>query len=203
MDNSKLDYVAWVCDQDAYACSGQKCSAQSLLFVHKNWARAGLYDKLRDLAARRKLEDLTCGPVLTWTTEAMLKHVAALLEIPGARVLFGGKELANHTIPKCYGALEPTAVFVPLRALKSSKWFNLATTEVFGPLQVVTEYTDATLPTVLNVMERISHHLTAAVVSNDVLFKYVSRFLGMAWLMHAHGIGLPAWKGVWGHFAAS
>ena len=29
------DYVAWVCDQDAYACSGQKCSAQSILFMHK------------------------------------------------------------------------------------------------------------------------------------------------------------------------
>lgn len=29
------DYVAWVCDQDAYACSGQKCSAQSLLFIHE------------------------------------------------------------------------------------------------------------------------------------------------------------------------
>lgn len=29
------DYTAWVCDQDAYACSGQKCSAQSLLFMHE------------------------------------------------------------------------------------------------------------------------------------------------------------------------
>jgi hypothetical protein len=27
--------VAWVCDQDAYACSGQKCSAQSILFMHE------------------------------------------------------------------------------------------------------------------------------------------------------------------------
>jgi 1-pyrroline-5-carboxylate dehydrogenase len=173
VDADKLEYVAWQCDQDAYACSGQKCSAQSLLVVHKNWARAGLYDKLASLAARRKLDDLTCGPVLTWTTAAMQEHVAKLLEIPGARVLFGGKELPNHSIPKCYGALEPTAVFVPLRALKSNKWFALATTEVFGPLQVVTEFTDATLPTVLNVMERINHHLTAAVVSNDVLFKCV------------------------------
>lgn len=27
--------MAWVCDQDAYACSGQKCSAQSMLFMHE------------------------------------------------------------------------------------------------------------------------------------------------------------------------
>ena len=31
---------ASVADQDAYALSGQKCSAQSLLFIHKNWADA-------------------------------------------------------------------------------------------------------------------------------------------------------------------
>ena len=33
------EYVAWVCDQDAYACSGQKCSAQSILFMHENWRK--------------------------------------------------------------------------------------------------------------------------------------------------------------------
>lgn len=33
-DVSNLDYVAWVSDQDAYAASGQKCSAQSIIFVH-------------------------------------------------------------------------------------------------------------------------------------------------------------------------
>ncbi|CAI7785636.1 unnamed protein product, partial [Closterium sp. NIES-53] len=64
-DVKELDYVAWVCDQDAYACSGQKCSAQSILFMHKNCVQAGLMDRLRSLAARRNLQDLTIGPVLT------------------------------------------------------------------------------------------------------------------------------------------
>ena len=36
-----VDYAAYVCDQDAYACSGQKCSAQSILFAHRNWVKAG------------------------------------------------------------------------------------------------------------------------------------------------------------------
>lgn len=40
-DVGDLDYVAWVSDQDAYACSGQKCSAQSMLFMHKHWVDAG------------------------------------------------------------------------------------------------------------------------------------------------------------------
>lgn len=68
-DVSDVDYVAWQCDQDAYACSGQKCSAQSILFMHDNWAKAGLVDKLKAFAARRKLSDLTIGPVITWTTQ--------------------------------------------------------------------------------------------------------------------------------------
>ena len=54
-DVSNIDYVAWVSDQDAYAASGQKCSAQSIVFVHENWAKAGFVDKIRQLAARRKL----------------------------------------------------------------------------------------------------------------------------------------------------
>lgn len=55
----------------------------------------------------------------------------------GAKLLFGGKEIQNHTIPKVYGAIEPTAVFVPLKeVLKDEETFNLITTEVFGPVQV-------------------------------------------------------------------
>ncbi len=55
----------------------------------------------------------------------------------GARLAFGGKELQNHTVPKVYGAIEPTAVFVPLKEiLKDQETFKTVTTEVFGPLQV-------------------------------------------------------------------
>jgi 1-pyrroline-5-carboxylate dehydrogenase len=167
-----LDYTAWVCDQDAYACAGQKCSAQSILFAHTNWARAGLYDRLAALAARRKLSDLTAGPVLTWTTEAMLTHVRKLAAIPGARVMFGGKELngGKHTIPKVYGALEPTAVFVPLKELVKPGNYELATTEVFGPVQVVTEWADGEVHLVQDALERMTHNLTAGIVSNDPIF---------------------------------
>ena len=38
-DVQEEDYIAWVCDQDSYACSGQKCSAQSMLFMHENWSQ--------------------------------------------------------------------------------------------------------------------------------------------------------------------
>lgn len=197
-DVSDLDYVAWQADQDAYACSGQKCSAQSMLIMHTNWRKAGLLDELRARAATRKLSDLTIGPVLTWTTSAMLEHTRKLLALPGAtarrdngcqylrvaalvgvclascallpyltcstwrhvthtgaELLWGGKPLQGHSIPECYGAIEPTAVFVPLATLSDPSAFALATTEVFGPFQVITQY-DGALPAVW--LNMAAHH---------------------------------------------
>lgn len=173
-DEKWLDYVAWQSDQDAYNASGQKCSAQSILFVHDNWADA-LLPELAALAARRKLDDLTLGPVLTWTNARMQSHIDALMAIPGAELLFGGKPLAAHTIPQQYGAYEATALQVPLQAAAGEQ-FELVTTELFGPFQVVVRYGDQDLSQVLQVLERISHHLTAAVVSADVAFQ--NRLLG-------------------------
>ena len=69
-----------------------------------------------------------------------------------------------------YGAIEPTAVFVPITEMVKDEYFNDCVTEIFGPFQVLTEYTDEQLPLVLEMCERMSHHLTAAVVSNDVRF---------------------------------
>ena len=54
----------------------------------------------------------------------------------GARVAFGGKPLMGHSIPEVYGAIEPTAVFVPIEQLVKEEHFGACTTEVFGPLQV-------------------------------------------------------------------
>ncbi|XP_062170068.1 probable aldehyde dehydrogenase isoform X1 [Alnus glutinosa] len=169
-DVQEEDYVAWVCDQDAYACSGQKCSAQSIVFMHENWSRTSLVSKIKDLAERRKLADLTIGPVLTFTTAAMLEHVNKLLQIPGSKLLFGGEPLKNHSIPPIYGALKPTAVYVPLEEIMKDNNYELVTREIFGPFQIITDYKRDQLPLVLDALERMHAHLTAAVVSNDTLF---------------------------------
>ncbi|KEH31911.1 delta-1-pyrroline-5-carboxylate dehydrogenase [Medicago truncatula] len=175
-DVHQEDYTAWVCDQDAYACSGQKCSAQSLLFMHENWSKTSLISKLKELAERRKLSDLTIGPVLTFTTESLLEHTKNLLEIPGAKLLFGGQPLEDHSIPHVYGAIKPTAVYVPIEEIVKDKNYELVTKEIFGPFQVITDYKGSQLPIVLEVLEKMHAHLTAAVVSNDPLFLQV-RFL--------------------------
>lgn len=165
-----LEYVAAQCDQDAYAASGQKCSAQSILFVHRKWWLEGLRSWLERRASQRKLSDLTVGPVLSLTTDQMLDHVRKLLEITGSQLLFGGKALQNHRIPRQYGAIEPTAVMVPLKALRNNRWRKLVLTEIFGPLQVIVVYDDGDLPAVLQTCEQMTNHLTMGVVSNDQIF---------------------------------
>src|SRR3989339_1710719 len=173
-----LPYIARQCDQDAYAASGQKCSAQSMLFVPENLAGGteNFFGLLRESAGQRTLSNLTIGPDLTWTTGAMLEHVQKLASIPGAKILFGGKPLNGHNIPKCYGAIEPTAVYVPLHEIGDARNFKLATTEVFGPVQVVTTYKESDLALVLYACERMKNHLTAGIVSNDQVF--VNEILG-------------------------
>ncbi len=168
-DPAWLDYVAWQSDEDAYNASGQKCSAQSILFVHDNWTDA-LLPKLKELAKRRSLGNLSIGPILSWSNTEIQAHIDACLDTPGAELLFGGKPLDDHSIPDCYGAYEATAVRVPLSTL-DSEHFDLLATELFGPFQIVATYGDGELPTVLKLLEQMSHHLTAAVVSGDAVFQ--------------------------------
>lgn len=170
-DVTNVDYVAWQCDQDAYASIGQKCSAQSVVFMHENWKNAGLIDKMRDTASKRNLKDLTLGPTLTHTTKGFLDHTNTLASLPGAEVLWGGKEIANHKIPEKYGAVEPTAVYVPLEEMMKEENFETVTSELFAPFQVITYYNDDTLDQVLEAVEKMDAHLTAAVVSNDIDFQ--------------------------------
>merc|ERR1719433_2224214 len=93
-DVANMEFVAWQSDLDSYGYTGQKCSAQSFLFAHENWVRAGFFERIRQLAARRTLDDFSIGPILSLTTEDILGHTEKLCDIPGAKVLFGGKELA-------------------------------------------------------------------------------------------------------------
>ncbi|MFH0891418.1 MAG: aldehyde dehydrogenase family protein [Candidatus Falkowbacteria bacterium] len=173
-----LPYIAWQCDQDAYAASGQKCSAQSILFVPEKLAGGPnvFFARLKALAGQRSLENLTIGPVLTRTTEAMLEHISKLAAISGVKILFGGKPLRGHSIPACYGAIEPTAVYVPLVEIIYPDKFKLVTTEVFGPVQVVTTYKESELDMIMFACERMKNHLTAAVVSNDQ--EFIGKILG-------------------------
>lgn len=167
---AEIDYVAWQCDNDAYNHAGQKCSAQSIMFVHRNWRKTDLIEKMASQAAKRNLKDLTCGPVLTWSNERIQAHIDAVMELDGAKILFGGNPLKDHKIPKQYGAFEPTAIQVPLKHFRGAKKFKLLTTELFGPFQIVVEWFNKDEERVLEILEDQEAHLTAGIVSNDAHF---------------------------------
>ena len=42
--------------------------------------------------------------------------------------------------------------------------------ELFGPFSLITEYGDREVDKVIDVCEAMTHHLTAAIVSNDPIF---------------------------------
>ena len=163
------EYVAWQSDQDAYNASGQKCSAQSILFIHENWEK-DLIPRLVDLASKRELKDLDIGPVLTWSTSQLKDHINSLLKIEGSKLLFGGEELSAHSTPIVYGSIQPTAVQVPIQELLTDN-FELITKEVFAPFQVVVSYSDEEVDKIIEILEKITQNLTAAIVSNDTFFQ--------------------------------
>ena len=137
--------------------------------------KRGFTDEIAKLSKKRKLDDLTCGPIITWNNKRIQEHVDKCASIPGAKVLFGGKPLSGkHNIPEVYGSYQPTAVQVGLPEFINN--FDLCSTELFGPFQIIVPYSDKDIDTVIQCCNNFSHHLTAGVVSNDV--RFLDRILG-------------------------
>lgn len=77
--------------------SAAPCPALPCLLIAS--CQAGLVDKMKARAASRKLEDLTIGPVLSWTTQAMMDHMNKLLDIPGEKC--GARQLQHYRVGLC------------------------------------------------------------------------------------------------------
>lgn len=165
------DYVVSQTDQDAFATSGQKCSCLRILLVHKNWAKAGFMDKLVARVSKRNIQDLTISPLISVTNEQAESRIAELLKIPGAKIITGGKRVQEkHSTPPNYGLFEPTIVSIPFEQISKKENGELVFKELFGPLLIVTEYTDSDLDKIIDITERIPFHLTASIVSNEPTF---------------------------------
>ncbi|KAF4655807.1 Succinate-semialdehyde dehydrogenase, mitochondrial [Perkinsus chesapeaki] len=165
---AQLDHVARACDEDAFAYSGQSCSAQGVLFAHQDWVQAGLFQKMEKFAAERSLADLTIGPVLSHSTTWLLDHIKQILKLPGARLLFGGRALEDHSVARRYGLIEPTALYVPLEQLSGNPdALALCSKETLAPIQICTKYSDSQFPQLLDIIENLDSHLTAGLVTDD------------------------------------
>ena len=56
---------------------------------------------------------------------------------------------------------------VPIEALSNPKHFQILTTELFGPFQILVRWSDGQLEDVLDALNNMQNHLTAGIVSND------------------------------------
>ena len=121
------------------------------------------------------MTSIICYFILSLPTTLLrfLSFLHELMAVPGAKLLFGGELLPPpHSIPACYGSWTPTAVQVPLEALQDHAHFRLCTTEVFGPFQLIVEYSnDDQLDLLLQLLEKTEAHLTAAIVSRSIDFQ--------------------------------
>lgn len=100
---------------------------------------AGLEAKLKTLAAKRNMKDDTIGPVITWTTEAMLAHKDKLLKIPGmpfhpcqlvmvAMMLLishDSRPPAGQSWPRCCSLVMPYLVSHDGHAVAGEFWWPL------------------------------------------------------------------------------
>jgi len=170
-DVANINEVAFMIEHDSYALSGQKCSAESLLFVHENWAKTDVLERVKKLAMQRSIKELTNGPILSWNNKQLSAQVDEALKVPNTKLLFGGKPISEqHSIPECYGAFQPSAIQTSLDNFSNEKHYKTLTKEVFAPFQIVVEYKDSEIDKVINIIENLEQKLTCGVVSNDVKF---------------------------------
>lgn len=98
-DVSNLEYVAWVCDNDAYACSGQKCSAQSILFMHQNWAQAGKHPLFFTVKLSvRSVLGSPAGPRLARLPSSVLEKIFKLAHVSSINWVQAGILCSSLTI---------------------------------------------------------------------------------------------------------
>ena len=89
-------------------------------------------------------------------------------------MLFGGRpaDTGSYLLPREYGCYRPTAIYVPLDQIMAN--FTVVTREVFAPVQVVTEWQSKELSLVIQILNKLEHHLTAGVIDRDsTLVEYI------------------------------
>lgn len=194
---ANIEQFASQIDQDAFATSGQKCSALRMLVIDESLEEKGLLLKVKELAAKRTFANGLIVPLLSVTNEQAEGRVHELLQkVKGSKLLFGGKPVSEvNKVPSKYGLFEPTLIQLPIEALKESKMHELIFEELFGPILITFSYKKSDLETVLDSFDKMRYHLTAGIASSDPAFTaYVlgSTVNGLTIVGKARTTGAPA-----------
>lgn len=153
--NMNVQNISKLCSSDAYTFSGQKCSAQSILFVHDTWDFNKLIYDINNYSKGEKMSQL-----MSISNKQINQHIDNILKIRGSKILFGGKIIGSNI-------MKPTAIYVPMNKINKFN-INLIFKEIFAPFQIITSY--KYINDVLNLCEFMDEHLTGAIVSNEQKF---------------------------------
>lgn len=194
MRSADLDKATMGVGRSAFSAQGQKCSACSRVYVHRD-IRDRFVDmfveRLRAVKIGNPLErGVAVGPVINQAAVERFEAAVALARSEGARVLAGGRRLRDGDFEHGY-FVEPT-VIDSVRADCS-----LLAQELFVPLTVICEVTS--LDEAIELANSTEYGLTAGLYSEDE--REIERFYqhvnaGVLYVNRKAGATTGAWPGV-------
>jgi 1-pyrroline-5-carboxylate dehydrogenase len=180
--------------RSAFGLSGQKCSAASRVYVHKD-GKEQFVAILKQKTEALKIGDPTqkgiyTGPVINQQAYEKFKEVVAVAQMDGGTIVTGGHVLTEGDLAKGYYCAPTVIDGLP----RTHAFFN---DELFLPVLVIGEYRD--LDEAMQAANGNNYGLTAGFYSKDR--KEVQRFLdgiqaGVVYVNREKGATTGAWPGV-------
>lgn len=161
------DKIVKQCFKDMFGYSGQKCSAQSLLFLPKHKTSEFIH-MLLPLINECNFEDCTLSPTMSVSNDKIKEYINFVLSHEGSQLCSGGKALPHvgeeYIINQTYGTYSPTCLYVPIEHLQRRGICE----EIFAPVSLITEYEH--LNDVVLTIRNLKHNLTTGIVSENPQF---------------------------------
>ena len=194
MKSADLEKAIMGIGRSAFSAQGQKCSACSRVFVHRDVKPRFLdmfVEKLRAVKVGNPLErGVAVGPVINEAAVQRFESAIAQARSEGGRVLFGGRRLRDGDLEHGY-YVEPTIID------NVHADCSLLAQELFVPLTVVCEV--ASLDEAIAQANSTEYGLTAGLYSEDE--REIDRFCqnvhaGVLYVNRKAGATTGAWPGV-------
>lgn len=194
MKSADLDKATMGVGRSAFSAQGQKCSACSRVYVHRDVKHTFLdlfIEKLRAMKVGNPLErGVAVGPVINEAAVQRFESAVEQAKREGGRVLFGGRRLRDGDLEHGY-YVEPTVI----DGVRSD--CSLLAQELFVPLTVVCDV--ASLDEAIDHANSTEYGLTAGLFSEDE--REIERFYqnvhaGVLYVNRRAGATTGAWPGV-------
>jgi 1-pyrroline-5-carboxylate dehydrogenase len=194
MKTADLEKATMGIGRSAFSAQGQKCSACSRVYVHRDIKHKFLdvfVEKLRAVKVGNPLErGVAVGPVINEAALQRFEAAVAEAKNEGGRVLFGGRRLRDGDLAHGY-FVEPTVIDNVRRDC------SLLAQELFVPLTVVCEV--SSLDEAIEQANSTEYGLTAGLFSEDE--REIERFYqhvhaGVLYVNRKAGATTGAWPGV-------